>query len=159
MKRVLILLVAMTLATLASSSLFVSGRVQAQTSGQVAPADYDGDGRADLSMKADDGRWLIDYASNGFGAWDATFYGYGGSDSHAVPRDYDGDGLADLCVHNTSTARWQIDYAYDGYGYFNFDYGGYGYSENREAQADYDGDGRAEIGIYSITQTRQNIDY
>src|SRR4029450_7655207 len=33
------------------------------------PADYDGDGRADVSVKVDDGRWLIDYAAGGFGNW------------------------------------------------------------------------------------------
>ena len=31
------------------------------------PADYDGDGKADLSVRADDGFWLIDHAANGFG--------------------------------------------------------------------------------------------
>ncbi|WP_128331357.1 hypothetical protein [Apibacter sp. HY039] len=31
------------------------------------PADYDGDGKADLSVKCDDGTWYIDYAANGFG--------------------------------------------------------------------------------------------
>ena len=34
------------------------------------PADYDGDGRADLSGKTDtDGRWLINDAADGFGSW------------------------------------------------------------------------------------------
>jgi subtilisin family serine protease len=32
---------------------------------QVVPKDYDGDGRADIAIKYDDGRWRIDYASNG----------------------------------------------------------------------------------------------
>lgn len=39
-----------------------------------APADYDGDGRADFAVKMDDGRWLIDYAWNGFGAFDQTVF-------------------------------------------------------------------------------------
>ena len=42
------------------------------TTGQPVPADYDGDGRADLSIKTSDGRWRIDYASNGFGTFDQT---------------------------------------------------------------------------------------
>lgn len=42
------------------------------SNGQAVPKDYDGDGRADISIKYDDGRWLIDYASNGFGAFDQT---------------------------------------------------------------------------------------
>lgn len=40
--------------------------------GQAVPKDYDGDGRADIAIKYDDGRWLIDYASNGFGFFDQT---------------------------------------------------------------------------------------
>jgi hypothetical protein len=35
------------------------------------PADYDGDGKADLAVKGTTGAgiWFIDYASDGFGAW------------------------------------------------------------------------------------------
>jgi len=35
-------------------------------------ADYDGDGRADLSAKFNNGNRGIDYASNGFSAFDQT---------------------------------------------------------------------------------------
>jgi hypothetical protein len=58
------------------------------------PADYDGDGKADLSVKTD--QWLIDYASNGFGRWDASYRDYGGLYDQPVPADYDGDGQLDL---------------------------------------------------------------
>src|SRR5262245_55509532 len=60
------------------------------------PADYDGDGRTDLSVKTLDGHWLIDFAANGFGHFDLDLAGYGGSDARPVPADYDGDGKADL---------------------------------------------------------------
>jgi hypothetical protein len=33
----------------------------------VAAADYDGDGRADLSIKLDGGTWRIDYSATGWG--------------------------------------------------------------------------------------------
>jgi subtilisin family serine protease len=51
-------------------SLF--GPPQPSNTGQNVPRDYDGDGRADFAVKTDDGRWRIDYASNGFGAFDQT---------------------------------------------------------------------------------------
>ncbi len=38
----------------------------------VRPTHQDFGGRADISIKFDDGRWRIDYASNGFGAFDQT---------------------------------------------------------------------------------------
>jgi hypothetical protein len=75
------------------------------------PADYDGDGKADIAVKTTDGHWLIDDASNGFNGWDVVFSNYGGSDAIPCPADYDGDGKADLAV-KTADGRWLIDYAY-----------------------------------------------
>ena len=75
MKRVLVLFAAAALCVAAQPAFTSDGVVAAQSlssAGQPAPADYDGDGRADVSIKTDDGQWLIDYASNGFGAFDQT---------------------------------------------------------------------------------------
>lgn len=126
--------------------------------GKPVPRDYDGDGRADISIKADDGRWLIDYASNSFGSWDAIFSGYGGTDSVAAPADYDGDGRADLSVkaHN---GNWSIDYASNGFGAFDAIHPGYGGSESRPTQADYDGDGRADLSCHTTNTGQWRIDY
>ena len=71
----------------------------------LLPSDYDGDGKVDLSVKTSDGRWLIDYTSNGFGFWDAELHGYGGAYAHPVPADYDGDAKADLSV-KVDDGRW-----------------------------------------------------
>jgi hypothetical protein len=38
------------------------------------PADYDADGKADLSVKGSDGRWYIDLAADGFGTWNRIVY-------------------------------------------------------------------------------------
>ena len=44
------------------------------------PADYDGDGKVDIAVKTDDGRFLVDCANNGFGGWDVvTVNIYGGA--------------------------------------------------------------------------------
>ena len=124
-----------------------------------APADYDGDGLADWSIKDFSGAWTIDYSSNGFNGYDQTFYGYGGQGNLPVPHDYDGDGLADLAVKSNTQGSWNIDYAWNGFGFWDAVYWGYGGAENRPVPADYDGDGRADLSVKSSTQGRWNIDY
>jgi subtilisin family serine protease len=128
------------------------------TTGQPVPADYDGDNRDDLSMKLDDGRWQIDFASNGFGVWDATFSGYGSTTARPVPRDYDGDGRADLSV-KTNSGAWSIDFSGNGFGAFDVTFPGYGGAESRPAPADYDGDGRADLSCHETNRARWRIDY
>lgn len=124
-----------------------------------APADYDGDNKADFAIKDFSGAWAIDYAANGFGAYDEVYFGYGGQSNLPVPADYDGDGRADLAVKSNDQGRWNIDYAYNGYGFWDASYAGYGYADNRPVPADYDGDGRADLAVKSNSQGRWNIDY
>jgi len=126
--------------------------------GKPVPKDYDGDLRADLSIKTDDGRWLIDYASNGFGYWDAVYSGFGGTDSIAAPADYDGDGKADLSV-KANNGNWSIDYSGNGFGSIDVILPGYGLAESRPAPADYDGDGRADLSCHSTSTGQWRIDY
>jgi subtilisin family serine protease len=128
------------------------------SSGQPVPRDYDGDHRADIAIKTDDGRWRIDYAANGFGAWDATYLGYGGSEAKPTPADYDGDGKADLSV-KTDSGAWNIDYSSTGFGVFDVSYPGYGLAESRPAPADYDGDGRADLCTHATSTGQWRIDY
>jgi hypothetical protein len=109
-------------------------------------ADFDGDGRDDISVKRDGGTWQIDLAVNGFGAWDLTYRGYGGLEAIPVPADYDGDGKADLSV-KSSSGGWAIDYSRDGFGAWNLALSGYGWADARPAPADYDGDGLADLAV------------
>jgi len=112
------------------------------------PADYDGDGRIDISVKDSGGTWYINYASNGFAAgWDASWGGYGPDSAVPVPADYDGDGRADLGVKD-SYGYWHINYASNGFAAgWDVSYPGYGGSTARPAPADYDGDGRADLSV------------
>jgi|GEM_PF-2991865 len=89
------------------------------------PADYDGDGKADLSVKHASGSWHIDYARNGFGSWDKNLEAYGGSEYIPVPADYDGDGKTDLSVKHAS-GSWHIDYARNGFGSWDTNLEAYG---------------------------------
>lgn len=138
----------------------------------VAAADFDGDGRADLSIKLDGGTWRIDLAANGFGSWDRTVASYGGPYAIPVPADYDGDGRADLAVkyqegdqpweplwEDPHAGGWRIDYAANGFGSWDWSIScadcGRG---SRGVPADYDGDGRADRALKDDTG-RWRIDY
>ena len=103
----------------------------------AVPADYDGDGKADLAFKDDSGRWFIEFSAGG----SASFTGFGGPESHAVPADYDGDGRADLAVKNDSTGQWRINFTGGSFAIF----GGFGGPEFHAVPADYDGDGKADL--------------
>ena len=111
------------------------------------PADYDGDGRADLAVKDLQGVWRVDYAADGFGTWNGQVGGYGGRGSRPVPADYDGDRRADMAVKDDFTGLWSIDFARDGFGRFNVVYAGWGGANADPVPADYDGDGRADLAV------------
>jgi hypothetical protein len=112
-----------------------------------APADFDGDGKTDMSYRASDGYWLIDLAANGFGPeWDLAYGGYGSTEAIVVPADYDGDRKADLSVKD-SGGTWHIDLASNGYGKWDYEFRGYGDNSGVPTPADFDGDGRADFAV------------
>ena len=57
----------------------------------------------------------------GFGAWNASYSGWGENNrfSAPVPGDFDGDHKADLAVYQRLTDSWRIDFAKDGFGSVN----------------------------------------
>lgn len=86
------------------------------------PSDFDNDGITDLSVKTNDGRWLIDYSSiNGFGQWNTTFYDYGGANDLPCPGDFDGDGYADFGI-KTYDGKWLIDFYQINFNWYNQKY-------------------------------------
>ena len=136
---------------------------------RVTQADYDGDGKTDLSVKDNAGFWYIDYsldpATDGrpFGQWNIIIKGYGDGSVTPVPADYDGDGRADIAI-KTTAGEWLIDYSNDFgkpecasrpcFGAWNLMLKGsqaiYGGSEWTPVPADYDGDCKADLAMKSI---------
>ena len=110
----------------------------------IVPADYDGDGKADLSILSLDGKWCIDYAVDGFGSWNVQYSGYPTTGT-PIPADYDGDGKIDLSI-KTSDGKWCIDYAKNGFGTWDVQYTGYPNS-GTPVPADYDGDGKVDLSV------------
>jgi hypothetical protein len=64
------------------------------------PADYDGDGAAELAFfRPSTGRWHISGRES---------VKFGEPGDIPVPGDYDGDGRTDLAVFRPSTGRWYL---------------------------------------------------
>ena len=91
----------------AGNSAYTLERCAAARS-MTRPSDYNGDGKADITVYRD-GVWYILRSSDG-GAT-ATVWG-GMAQDVPVPRDYDGDGKADITVYRVGT--WYILRSSDG---------------------------------------------
>jgi len=102
-------------------------------------ADFDGDGKSDISIwRPDTGVWYITNSSN------ATYkiQGFGVSTDILAPGDFDGDGKTDLAVFRPSDGVWHL-YSRSIYRSFQF-----GAANDIPVPADYDGDGRTDIAVF-----------
>jgi hypothetical protein len=106
-----------------------------------APADFDGDGRADFSVyRPSEGNWYImQSGTNTF-----RVHSFGLSGDKIAPGDYDGDGRTDFAVFRPSTGTWWIRRSSDN----SVSTTAWGLATDKPVPADYDGDGRADIAVY-----------
>ena len=104
----------------------------------VRPAfDFDGDGKADISVfRPDGGVWYLLNSASGF-----TGAQFGASTDKIVPADYDGDGKTDLAVYRAGT--WYLNRSTAGFTGVAF-----GASDDIPQPSDFDGDGKADLAVW-----------
>ena len=106
---------------------------------QPTKFDFDGDGKADLSVfRPETGFWYIQGSRDGF-----TASQFGVSTDKIVPADYDGDGKTDIAVYRPSDGAWYIQKSKGGFFGIAF-----GVSTDIAQPADYSGDGIADIAVF-----------
>ena len=111
-----------------------------QTLGHATEGDYDGDGKADLTVfRLPSGNWYILQSLTSTLA--AAPFGLSGD--VPVPGDYDGDGSTDIAVYRPSSGTWFVLRSTGGFTVVQFGLGG-----DVPVPADYDGDSKTDIAVY-----------
>ena len=121
--------------------------------------DFDGDGKADISVfRRSDGFWYIQKSSGGF-----SFIKWGLANDAPVPADYDGDGRTDIAVYRYApfgsigaVNAWYILRSSDNTFFIRQSERNASYPISYPVPADYDGDGRADLAVYHINDARTN---
>jgi hypothetical protein len=132
--------------TVADQTLTVN-QAAASTIVRAKKADFDGDGKTDLSVwRGSNGNWLIVRSSNG--QLQTATSGSEASGDIPVPGDYDGDGKIDVAYWRPSTGNWVILRSSDGQTQTTPWGSGIAPYNDVPVPGDYDGDGRTDLAVW-----------
>ena len=113
-------------------------------------ADFDGDGKTDLSVwlgNLSPAPWRIINSSDG--SMQSIDWGTAQSpiNDEIVPGDYDGDGKTDVAVFRRSNGHWYIQRSSDGGITDEF----WGLGTDEPVPGDYDGDGKTDVAVFRVS--------
>ncbi len=108
---------------------------------RVTPFDYDGDGRADVSVfRASEGRWYLLRSSD----LTMTLTNFAMAGDIPTPADFDGDGKTDIAIYRPSNGDWWSISSSTGQ-QIN---GSFGQTGGIPLPSDFTGDGRADYIVF-----------
>ncbi|NNE67445.1 MAG: hypothetical protein HKN33_12835 [Pyrinomonadaceae bacterium] len=112
-------------------------------------ADFDGDGRTDVSVfRPSEGNWYLNKSTYGFAVMN-----WGLSGDTLVPGDYDGDGKTDMAVFRPDADSANPDFYILNSSGFTVSGASWGVAGDVPIIGDYDGDGSDDIAVFRDSDT------